>query len=251
LPPATRVKRLEVKELTFHFPDKQGFSLRIPSLVARRGEIVGIAGPNGSGKTTLARLMAGIYQPQAGRVAFVKESGGECAPSDRRAMFGFLPQEPALFDGTLRENVTLFDAQPDLARLNAIESELDLKHWLASLPRGWETEINAGLSMTFSGGQLQRIGLARLLYHPRAALIFDEPANGLDESAQVLLEGMLHRSRGEQIIIIITHSPGTLALCDRIYRLHALPGSHDYECLEEPALALRRETDVVMAGEKI
>src|ERR1700749_3165715 len=128
--------------------------------------------------------MAGIYRPESGKIALVQERGGECAPHERRAYFGFLPQEVALFDGTLRENVTLFDARPDFARLSAIESGLDLTHWLASLPRGWDMEINAGLSTSFSGGQLQRIGLARLLYHPRAALVFDEPANGLDVSAQ-------------------------------------------------------------------
>lgn len=240
-PPATNqqpepVKELRVADLSFEFEGRTDFSLSVPSLVARRGEIVGIAGANGSGKSTLARLLMGIYQPQRGAVHLVVEGGHQLAAANSRAAFGLLPQEPAIFDGTLRENVTLFETPVDSARLSHIEKELDLSGWLNALPGGWETEVNAGLATTFSGGQMQRIGLARLLYSQRSIFIFDEPANGLDQSARRALERILLNSKSSRIVIIITHSDSTLALCDRVYRLQPRPDApekHLFECLEE------------------
>ena len=236
------VARVRAKDLTFAFEKDQGFQLAVPSFNARQGEIVGIAGPNGSGKSTLARLLAGIYYPDSGSVD-IELDGPPMIPTPRatgtatiarRHLFGFLAQEPSIFDGTLRENITLFDGDVEHAELSELTRELDMTGWVDSLPKGLDTEINAGLATHFSGGQMKKIGLGRVLYRNPPIWLLDEPAASLDQAAQFTTEQILKRSRSGHILIIITHSAETLAFCDRVYELRPLPGGASrFECVEK------------------
>jgi ABC-type bacteriocin/lantibiotic exporter with double-glycine peptidase domain len=227
------VNSIRASDLRFSFGKEPVFNLSVPRLEARRGEIIGITGPNGAGKSTLARLLAGIYSPNEGEIILDLENKDSCAVKVRRRHFGFLPQSPALFDGTLAENVTLFDARLDKSKLVRIEEELGLREWVDSLASGWDTQINAGLATTFSGGQIQKIGLARILYREAPVLVFDEPASSLDQAAQPIVEHILSRPRADQIVLIIAHSQQLLACCDRVYQLRPLVGSQrTFECVE-------------------
>lgn len=231
-PPPESLTSLRATGIKFGFENKIDYSLTVAFFSARRGEVVGISGQNGSGKSTLTRILAGVYQPESGEVRLQAEDGTQIVCAERRGFFGFLPQEPALFDGTLSENVTLFDTKPNLQRLVEIQRELGMADWLNSLPQGWETPINAGLANTFSGGQTQKIGLARLLYRRRPILIMDEPSNGLDENMLLRFRHLLGQLKSKHIIIVIAHSPETLALCDRLYELRSIPGKGmNYECV--------------------
>ncbi|HEX8776153.1 MAG TPA: ABC transporter ATP-binding protein [Pyrinomonadaceae bacterium] len=233
VPRIAPVKSIRVHDLKFSFGKEPVFHLNVRTLEARRGEIIGIMGPNGAGKSTLARLLAGIYAPSQGEIILDLENGDACAAKARRQFFGFLPQSPTLFDGTLAENVTLFQSQLDKSKLLRIEEELGLREWVSSLANGWETQINAGLATTFSGGQIQKIGLARLLYREAPVLVFDEPANSLDQAAQPIVEHILSRPRADQIVLIIAHSQQILDGCDRVYQLRPLGGStRTFECVE-------------------
>jgi ATP-binding cassette, subfamily B, bacterial len=250
-PPPARVEQIHATELNYSFDDKNGFRLVAPYWSARRGEIVGITGPNGAGKSTLSRLLMGIYRPTNGEVKVDLKDQPEYCLTWRRHLFNCLPQTPAVFDGSLIDNVTLFDAEPDFARLRQLEEELELGGWVASLPDGWETSINAGLAATFSGGQLQKIGLARVLYRDAPILLFDEPANSLDEAARSMLERILVKARAERIVILITHSRDMLSLCDRVYRLRpAANGSTTYECVEETRQDEHKETELLQLSGK-
>lgn len=238
LPPVARVS---ADSLGFQIGEERGFSLLIPSFTAGRGELVGVVGPNGSGKSTLGRLLTGMYRPQSGSITTDLDGRGPAADGregrpaagESRHLFGYLPQETVLFDGTLLENLTLFDPRPDRERLRRITQELEMSEWVAALPQGLETEINAGLATKFSGGQLRKIGLGRVLYRDPPILLLDEPSNGLDQSAQVLVGDIIRRVRAGRVVIIITHSPDLLAACDRIYELRPRPGeARSFECVE-------------------
>lgn len=218
-PGKARVERIRVSDLEFAFEGKPQTQITIPSLVFTRGEIVGITGPNGSGKTTLSRLLLGIYRPTSGDISVELSNGEAVSAAVGRRFFGCVPQSPALFDGTLSENVTLFDSKPDLDKLSELELDLELSSWINSLPKGWETEINAGMAQTMSGGQAQKLGLARLLYREAPILMFDEPTSSLDATTQALFERVLRTPRADQIVIAITHSRFLLDLCDRVYTL--------------------------------
>jgi len=142
----------------------------------------------------------------------------------------------AVFDGTLLENLTLFDDLVDEARVARVIELLDVDSWIDSLPQGVNTPINAGLATKFSVGQIKKIGLGRLLYRDPPILLLDEPAAGLDESSQGRLAEIIDRGRERRIAIVMTHSPATVALCDRVYRLRPLPGeARGFECVEDTA----------------
>ena len=236
------VAGLRADYLTFNFENGDGFNLAVPAFVARQGEIIGIVGANGSGKSTLARLLTGIYDPQSGDItldlnghghaATVNKNDGGAAVA-RRHLFGVLAQEPTVFDGTLRENITLFDAHPNQASLSALIDELEMTAWVDSLSQGLETEINAGLATQFSDGQIKKIGLGRVLYRNPPIWLLDEPGTSLDRTTKSTCERILSRARAGHIIIIITHSAETLTICDRIYELRQRPGElRTFECVE-------------------
>ena len=234
--PLPAVSRIVASNITFGFEKDPGYRLIVPDFHAKRGEVIGIVGPNGAGKSTLGRLLAGISHPSAGTVTLGREVDRHWSGPRRRRLFGFLPQEPAVFDGTLLENLTLFDDLVDEARVARVIELLDVDSWIDSLPQGVNTPINAGLATKFSVGQIKKIGLGRLLYRDPPILLLDEPAAGLDESSQGRLAEIIDRGRERRIAIVITHSPATVALCDRVYRLRPLPGeARGFECVEDTA----------------
>jgi ABC-type bacteriocin/lantibiotic exporter with double-glycine peptidase domain len=250
-----RVAQLSITGLDFAFEEK-GFELSVPSFVARRGEVVGIVGPNGSGKSTLARLLAGLYQPRTGVIKLDLEEDGHPRTGDKRQpaealqkrhLLGFLPQQVTVFDGTLLENITLFDPSPDMRRLTGIQEKLGMTEWINSLQHGLKTENNGGLALKFSGGQLQKIGLSRVLYLDPPILLLDEPVTGMDRHAQWLTEQLIEQAKAEHIVIIITHSAETIASCDRVYELKPSPGTgRSFECIEMNA---QEEATTVGVGE--
>lgn len=242
LPP---VERIRAENVCFNFDKDQGYSLFVESFAARRGEVVGIVGANGSGKSTLGRLLAGIYEPDSGSITLDIGGGQQDTTALRRHLFGFLPQEPTVFDGTLLENITLFDDRPDHAKVSQIVTELDMAEWVASLPQGLETEINAGLATKFSGGQIKKIGLGRALYHDPPILLLDEPATSLDQNAQTLTERIIAEARDSHIIIIISHAAETIARCDRVYQLSQRPHTaRSFECVERASSSAEREEEM-------
>ncbi len=196
-------------------------TLEVPSLIAPRGELTGITGANGSGKSTLARLLSGLDRPRCGAVILETRAGQRLRPGAAPAAMGFLPQEPALFHGTLEENVTLFHRRPRRQQRDRAARLAGVAAWLGDLPAGWRTPLNAGTLARLSGGQIQAIALARLLYQDPAVVILDEPGSHLDAGGREALLALLDVWRRRRIIVVITHDPGLLARCQRLYRLTA------------------------------
>jgi len=180
------------------------------SFALQPGEALGVIGPSAAGKSTLARALVGVW-PIAG--GHVRIDGADLLSWSREQLgphIGYLPQDVALFDGSVAENIARFGAI-DPEAVVAAAQRAGVHDIVLRLPEGYETRIGPGGSV-LSGGQRQRIGLARALYGDPALLVLDEPNSNLDSSGdQALLEAMSHLRERGATVIVITHRMNVLA----------------------------------------
>lgn len=179
------------------------------------GEIVGIAGAPGAGKTTLLRLIAGVLDPDEGRVLIDNIPVDQLSLGDVSQNIGYKPQDFCLLDGTIEDNVCAgrpqmsADVRHDVAMVSGLFQVFNegALHWL--------TDVGVRGSC-LSGGQRQLVSLARALMGRPPVLLLDEPTNGLDASLEGHLANQLSQMRGHSTVLVSTHSRNILSICDRI-----------------------------------
>ncbi|WP_170566114.1 peptidase domain-containing ABC transporter [Ruegeria atlantica] len=174
-----------------------------------------VVGPSGSGKSTFGRLASGIEQPDTGSVLLGGLDISEFDPHDVRTQIAYVPQDPYLFSGTLRENLILGNARAtdrDIDRVLRISAADTLVN---QMPDGLDTSVGERGS-ALSGGQRQRIAIARTLLQKPKVIILDEPTSALDLAARRKVATELQKLRCEATLIIITHSPDTFENPDRV-----------------------------------
>ena len=180
-----------------------------------------VVGPSGIGKSTFGRLASGIDSPDNGEVRLGGEDIARYEPHDVRTHIAYVPQEPYLFSGTLRENLTLVDTEASdemiskALRISAAETLVE------QLPLGLETHVGERGS-TLSGGQRQRIAIARSLIRSPKVIILDEPTNALDSVSQRRMAAELQNLKREATLIIITHSPDIFESPDQVVDFEVL-----------------------------
>ncbi|MBO6792099.1 MAG: peptidase domain-containing ABC transporter [Dinoroseobacter sp.] len=213
LPPSVE-PRLSFKAVSFEY-DPDHPILRDFSFVAEPNTLTLIVGPSGVGKSTFGRLASGIDVPTSGSILLGKAIIAEYEPKSVRSQIAYVPQEPYLFSGTLRENLTLSD---DLASEAELERALRIaaaNTLVAQLPRGLNTEVGERGS-ALSGGQRQRVAIARSLLCRPKVIILDEPTSALDTTAQQQMAQELKALKTEATVIIITHTPEVFADPDQV-----------------------------------
>jgi ATP-binding cassette subfamily B protein/subfamily B ATP-binding cassette protein MsbA len=179
---------------------------------------VALTGPNGIGKSTLIRLLLRYYDPQSGRILLDEKDIAEVQVQSLRRQFGYVPQRPLLFNGTIRANIAFGADVVDPAALERAVRMAQAHEFISQLPRGLDTEIGDD-GIRLSGGQQQRIALARALYRDPPIYIFDEATSMYDLEGEVaFVEACIHCLTG-RTVIIITHRPATLALAHRIIEM--------------------------------
>ena len=194
---------LALDRVTFVPPGGARPILRQVTFAVAPGEVLGVIGPSGAGKSTLARLLCGLWRPQAGTVLLDGQEISACERTSLGRAIGYLPQDSCLLEGTVRENIARFDRHADPATVVAAARAAGVHELIGRLPLGYETRIGDG-GYALSGGQRQRIALARALYGEPRLLILDEPNASLDaEGEQALLAAVATaRDRGAAIVVV-------------------------------------------------
>ncbi len=222
---------VRVSHLDFAYPTRAGDPvLEDVSFEVAAGEMVAVVGPSGAGKSTLLDLLQRFYDPVAGTI----EIGGVPLTGMRleqlRDLVGFVPQDPVLFAGTLRDN--LLYGHPD-AGDTEIARALAVAHaseFVAALPDGLETRVGEG-GVGLSGGQRQRLAIARALLVDPHILLLDEATSALDAQSEAHIRESLKEMHGERTILVIAHRLSTVRQADRILVLEngrlVASGTHD------------------------
>ncbi|WP_147172732.1 type I secretion system permease/ATPase [Pseudomonas sp. SJZ079] len=206
---------IEFRQVEFHYPDQQQAALENINLLVRPGEKIGIIGRSGSGKSSLAKLVVGLYQPDAGSLLVDGIDVRQLDVSDLRHNIGYVPQDIQLFSGTLRDNL--------VAGARYVEDELVLQaaelagvHEFVRLhPKGYELQVGER-GQNLSGGQRQNIALARALLLNPQILLLDEPTSAMDNTGEERLKQRLAAVIGTKTLLLVTHRASMLSLVDRL-----------------------------------
>ena len=206
--------RLEVQGLTVIPQGNSAPTLRGVSFSLGPGQAMGVIGPSGSGKSTLARALVGVWRPAAGRIRLGGATLDQYDTDSLGQWIGYLPQRVALFDGTVAENIARLQPDADPDHILAAARAADAHDMILRLPDGYDTPL-AAMGSCLSGGQIQRLGLARALYGTPALLVLDEPNASLDnDGAQALNNAVRAAKAAGSAVLIMAHRPAALQECD-------------------------------------
>lgn len=220
--------RVDLQDVGFRYDEQSPWVLRDVSLSIKPGQKVAIVGRTGSGKSTLAKLLLGLYEPTHGTLAFDDHAIGDIDLRGLRRQFGVVMQEPALFSGTVRQNIGLNDPSLSLDRIREVARLAAIDEDIMRLPMGYETWLSEG-GGGLSGGQRQRLALARALLTEPAFLLLDEATSNLDVMTESVVDE--HLSNLDCTRIVIAHRLSTIRNADIILVLDGgkvvEQGTHD------------------------
>ncbi|MEP3637088.1 MAG: peptidase domain-containing ABC transporter [Paracoccaceae bacterium] len=212
--------RLSFENVTFGYVEGVPILKRF-DFKAEPNTLTLVVGPSGIGKSTFGRLAAGIDEPSEGQIRLGDEDIAKFEPHDVRSKVAYIPQEPYLFSGTLRENLLIGEQEASEEDLQTALRVAAADSVVERLPLGLDTNVGERGS-ALSGGQRQRIAIARSLLKKPKVLILDEPTSALDDAAQRTMAEELARLKSTTTVIIITHRPDVFHDPDRVIDFEAL-----------------------------
>ena len=210
------VARLIADQVTMLPPGGQQATLRMISFTVEPGQAVGIIGTSGAGKSTLARALTGVWKPAGGKIRLDGASLDQYDPDVLGQHIGYLPQRVQLFDGTVKENIARMSLTPDDALVVKAAQKADAHNMILKLPDGYDTRVTA-TGGQLSGGQIQRIGLARAMYGDPVVLVLDEPNSNLDNNGSAALNQAVQMQKAAGgIVFVMAHWPDAIFHCDTL-----------------------------------
>ena len=210
--------RVEFKDVWFRYPGAEKYSLEAVNVTLNKGEIMTIVGENGSGKTTFVKLLLGLYRPTKGEILLNGVNIDRYSDAEYRKIFAPVFQDYRLFAYTIRENL-VFDGEYHEAEAEALLAELALDKKISSLPGGVEQYVGKGYEKSgvdFSGGERQKIAIARALLKGSVCVVLDEPTAALDPIAEMELYRQINGLAGERSCVFITHRLAGVRFSSRI-----------------------------------
>ncbi len=238
--PVRDLRTLAFEHVTFQHQSASSPAVSDISFRLTRGETIAFVGPSGAGKTTLVKLLVGLYRPLSGRILYDGTPGIETDLDDLRAQIGFVTQDTQLFSGTIRENLLFVNPAASDAECLSVLKKAACDNLLARAERGLDTVIGEG-GVKVSGGEKQRLSIARALLRRPHLLVFDEATSSLDSLTE---EGIVDTIRAvasgrDAMTVLIAHRLSTILHADRIHVLErgriVETGRHD-ELVEQKGL---------------
>lgn len=207
--------KIQLKDVTFAYKDQNHQTLKDINLTIKEGEKVAILGKIGSGKSTLLKLIMNLYEPKTGSVLIDGVDTRQIDPIDLRHAVGCVPQEPFLFMGTIKDNITIGEQYVSDDELLKVSKIAGLDEFLGKHEAGFDLmvgERGEGLS----GGERQSVTLARALISNPNILMLDEPTNAMDRQTEKAFIGKIEKIIGEKTLVVVTHKTSLLQLVDRV-----------------------------------
>jgi ATP-binding cassette subfamily B protein len=214
------LEHISFKNINFQHQTAQFKALDNVSFEVKRGETVAFVGPSGSGKSTLVKLLVGLYRSQDGQISYNGQAVEDIDVDSLRTQIGFVTQDTQLFAGTIRENLLFVQPEASDIDLNEALTKASCQTLLAKAEKGIDTMIGEG-GLKLSGGEKQRISIARSLLRQPRLLIFDEATSALDSITEEEITNTIRdiSAKKEQITVLIAHRLSTIMHADRIYVL--------------------------------
>ena len=235
-----KIETLEFENVGFKHKTASQKAINEISFKVNTGETIAFVGPSGSGKTTLMKLLVGLYRPQQGRILYNNIDENNIDFDDLRNQIGFVTQDTQLFSGTIRENLVFVNPEATDDEVMDVLNKASCTNLVARADKGLETMIGEG-GLKLSGGEKQRLSIARALLRKPKVLLFDEATSALDSITEEAITDTIREisSDGKQISILIAHRLSTIMHADRIYVLEkgdvVETGNHE-KLLEEKGL---------------
>jgi len=206
---------IELKDVTFTYPGAAEPAIKNLSMQITPGETIALIGKSGSGKTTVTNLLLRTLDPDSGQILYDGVPEEELALEWIREQIGLVPQDPFLFYGTIRDNLTMAKEDATEEELMAAITAAELKSFVDESPDGLETKVG-DQGMALSGGQAQRLAIARALLKDAPLVILDEPTSQIDVETEALLNRALERLCANKTVLLIAHRLSTIEQADRI-----------------------------------
>lgn len=207
---------LEAQNLTVIPPGETQAVLRMINFTIQPGTALGVIGPSGAGKSTLARALIGVWKPAGGKVRLDGATLDQYDPDVLGGYIGYLPQRVTLFDGTIAQNICRLQEKADPAKIVDAAKRAAAHEMIVKLPDGYDTRISQ-IGGRLSGGQIQRIGLARALYNNPVILVLDEPNSNLDNDGSVALNLAIRTTKeAGGAVLIMAHRPAAIQECEML-----------------------------------
>lgn len=235
-----QIQTLEFEGVGFRHQTAAQNAINDISFTVKTGETIAFVGPSGSGKTTLMKLLVGLYRPQKGKILYNNIDETSIDFEDLRNQIGFVTQDTQLFSGTIRENLMFVNPHASEEDLHDVLRKASAHTMLARAGNGLDTLIGEG-GLKLSGGEKQRLSIARALLRRPKLLLFDEATSALDSLTEEEITDTIREisQEGNQITILIAHRLSTIMHADRIYVLEkgdvVETGDH-HSLLEEKGL---------------
>jgi ATP-binding cassette subfamily B protein len=226
------VNRLEFQHVSFKHQSAREKAIDDISFQVERGETIAFVGPSGSGKTTLMKLLVGLYRPNVGSILYNGLDENNISFNDLRKQIGFVTQDTQLFSGSIKENLVFVNPEATDEQLHEVLKKASCERLLQRAEKGLDTMIGEG-GLKLSGGEKQRLSIARALLRDPNILIFDEATSALDSLTEEEITTTIREisTQGNQITVLIAHRLSTIMHADRIYVLEAgeivETGDHD------------------------